>query len=61
LAIMIPAIEMAGWGRVTYICDPIYFYNRDSGAAVADTRRKTQVKTERLIRSRPKYERIDSL
>lgn len=61
LAIMIPAIEMAGWDRVKYIRDPIYFYNRDSGASVADTRREVQVNTERLIRSRPKYERIENL
>ena len=60
-ALMLPAMEMAGPERVTHIPEPIYFYNRDYGGAVADTRRREQEATAALIRSRPPYERLEAL
>jgi hypothetical protein len=61
LALMFPAIEMAGWDRVQHIPEPIYFYNRDSGASVADTRRAEQVATESIIKGLPAYKRLEAL
>lgn len=61
LALMFPALEMAGLDRSAFVPEPIYFYNRASGAAVGDTRRKAQDKAASELRARPKYDRLVAL
>jgi hypothetical protein len=54
MAVMFPALEMAGYDRTKFITEPIYTYNR-SGPLIGHTNSGDREKAVKIIRGRKPY------
>jgi hypothetical protein len=59
MAVMFPALEMAGYDRTKFITEPIYTYNR-SGPLIGHTNSSDREKAVKIIRGRKPYELFSS-
>jgi glycosyltransferase involved in cell wall biosynthesis len=59
MAVMFPALEMAGYDRTKFITEPIYTYNR-SGPLIGHTNSSDREKAVKIIRGRKPYELLGS-
>ena len=60
MAAMFPMLEMAG-ERAKFIPKILYVYNQDNPINIYKTRLKEQLYLDRVVRSRNRYERLDTL
>lgn len=61
LATMFPMMEMAGHDRIRFIDKPLYVYNDMSELNDHKVRGEEQIRIDKMIRSLPKFERVQFL
>jgi glycosyltransferase involved in cell wall biosynthesis len=61
MAMMFPMLEMASQGHFRFIPECLYIYNDINPLQVSRVKLRQQEKNERLIRSRPPYEALETL
>jgi len=59
LAIMMPAIEIAGLFNIRYVSEPVYTYNTENPVSDFRKRPDEQGMYEKLIRNRPPYQKVE--